>query len=146
MIQIDPRDAEVNLETGNTAWRISATLREFQTPEDIDIEFAYPIHRIRTDLKEAKPMSGSDSATNSKRGNRVKADQKNERYERLMSFVENWKEIDPKPDGQKTMHPTIGDAVEYFKTDKGYSDRSIRRWIGEGTDATIQNGFIILNE
>lgn len=144
MIQINPKDADINLETGNTAWRISATLREFRTPDDIDVEFAYPIHRIRTDLKTAKPMSGADSSTNSKRGNAAKADNRDSKYDRLLTFVDNWAEIDTKP--VKTPHPTLGEAAEYFKSDKGFSERSIRRWIEDGTEAFIQNGMIILRD
>ena len=91
-------------------------------------------------------MSGADSATNSRRGNSVKTEKKDDKYERLLSFVENWSEIDQRPEGQKTPHPTLGEAVEYFKSDKGFSGRSIRRWIEENDDAFIQNGLIILRD
>jgi len=146
MIQLNPRDVGKSLEKGQTAWRISYTLREFQTPEDVDVIFDHPVHRITTDLKEAKPMSGADSATNSRRGNSVKTEKKDDKYERLLSFVENWSEIDQRPEGQKTPHPTLGEAVEYFKSDKGFSGRSIRRWIEENDDAFIQNGMIIMRD
>lgn len=141
MIQINPRDAEINLETGNTAWRISCTLREFKTPEDIDVEFAYPIHRVRDDLKEAKPMSGTDSSTNSKRGNDAKKDKKRKNYDRLVTFVENWDEIDTHE--VRTTYPTVLDAVEYFKTDKGFSKASIMRWLDEYEDLVLKEGKII---
>lgn len=142
MIQINPRDAGRSLEKGQTAWRISYTLREFETPEDIDVIFDHPVHRITTDLKEAKPMSGADSLTNSKRGNAVKSEKKDEKYDRLLAFVENWPEIDWKE--KKTAVPTLAEAVEYFKSDKGFSGRSIRRWIEDGDDAYLQNGMIFL--
>jgi hypothetical protein len=89
-------------------------------------------------------MSGQDSVTNSKRGNDVKSGKMHEKYDRLLAFVENWDEIDTKQ--PKTPHPTIAEAVEYFKTDSGYSERSIRRWIENNEDAFIQGGLIILND
>ena len=143
MIQLNPRDAGFSLEDkSDTAWRVSATLREFKTPEPVDVIFHYPLHEITEDLKDAKPMSGQDSSTNSKRGNDVKSGKMHEKYERLLAFVENWDEIDTKQ--PKTKYPTIAEAAEYFKTDSGYSERSIRRWIENSTEAYIQGGAIVL--
>ena len=144
MIQINPRDAGKSLEKGQTAWRISCTLREFETPEDIDVIFDHPVHRLTSELKDAKPMSGADSLTNSKRGNAVKTEKKDGKYDRLLAFVENWSEIDWKE--KKTTNPTLAEAVEYFKSVKGFSGRSIRRWIEENDDAVLQNGMIFLKD
>ena len=142
MIQINPADAEKSLEEGQTAWRISATLREFRTPDDIDVIFDYPVHRVTTELAEAKPMSGVDKLTSSTRGNSAKKDKKRKKYERLMNFVENWDEIDTSL--AHTEHPTIADAVEYFKSDKGFSRNSIKNWIEEYDEIVVDNGFLIL--
>ena len=144
MIQLNPRDVGKSLEKGQTAWRISYTLREFQTPEDVDVIFDHPVHRITTDLKEAKPMSGADSSTNSRRGNDVKKDKKREKYDRLLSFVENWGEIDTS--AVHLPYPTLLDAVEYFKHDKGFSKDSIRRWLSEYEDLKLEDGRLILIE
>ena len=144
MIQLNPRDVGKSLEKGQTAWRISYTLREFQTPEDVDVIFDHPVHRITTDLKEAKPMSGADSSTNSRRGNDVKKDKKREKYDRLLSFVENWGEIDTS--AVHLPYPTVTDAVEYFKHDKGFSKDSIRRWLSEYEDLKLEDGRLILIE
>ena len=144
MIQINPRDVGKSLEKGQSAWRISYTLREFETPEDTDVIFDHPVHRITTELKDAKPMSGADNLTNSRRGNSAKSEKKNEKYERLLSFVENWQEIDTKE--VKTAAPSIAEAVEYFKSDKGFAERTIRRWIEESDDAVITNGLIFLKD
>ena len=142
MIEINPRDVEKSLEKGQTAWRVSSTLREFMTPEDIDIIFDYPVHRVTTELKGAMPMSGMDKAINSKRGNDVKRNKKEKKYERLCSFVENWDQIDTNP--VHTKYPTITDAVEYFKSDKGFSRNTIRNWIDEYEDLELQNGSLVL--
>lgn len=140
MIQLNPRDAGVSLEKGSTAWRISSTLREFQSPEDIDVIFTHPVHHITEDLKDAKPMSGQDSSTNSKRGNDAKTDKAEEKYGRLVYLVQNWDEIDSSP--SHLPGPTVEQAVKYFN-EKGYSARSIRRWIDEHDDLEIKNGIIV---
>lgn len=142
MIQINPEDAERALEEGQTAWRISATLREFKTPDDIDVIFDYPVHLVTEDLKDAQPMSGVDKGTNSKRGNRAKKNNKEKKYERLCAFVENWDEIDSS--AVHLPHPTIPDAVEYFKSDKGFSRNSIKNWIEEFDEIELRDGRMIL--
>lgn len=142
MIQLNPADAGKSLEDGQTAWRISSTLREFASPMDIDVIFSYPYHRITSELRDAQPISGMDKSTNSRRGNAVKKDKKEKKYERLLAFVENWDEIDTK--AEKTKYPTVQEAVKYFSSDKGYSQNTIRNWILEHDDAEIVNGVIIL--
>lgn len=141
MIRIDPRDVGKTLEGDQTAWRISATLREFPSPEDIDIIFDYPVHHITEDLKEAQPMSGMGADVNSQRGNAVKGDKAEKRYTRLKGFVQNWDEIDTSI--SHTKNPTVKDAVEYFKNDKGYSDRNIRNMIANHSDFVIRGGLIV---
>lgn len=144
MIRIDPRDVDKDLEDGQTAWRISATLREFPSPDDIDVIFDHPIHHITEDLKEALPMSGMGADVNSQRGNAVKGDKAEKRYTRLKGFVQNWDEIDTSI--SHTKYPTVKDAVEYFKSDKGYSDRNIRNMIANHDDFTIKGGMIVTVE
>ncbi len=141
MIQINPRDAGKSLEKGQTAWRISATLREFMSPDDFDVIFDYPIHRITEDLKDAKPISGQDASTNSQRGNAVKSEKKQEKYTRFCAFVENWDEIDIKKPHMP--YPTIEEAVEYFKSDKGYSLPTIRRWLREFDEIRLVDGRLV---
>lgn len=144
MIRIDPRDVGKSLEEGQTAWRISSTLREFRSPEDIDIIFDYPIHTVTDELRDAKPLSGSDSSVNSKRGNATKADKKAKKFERLLELVENWPEIDTKE--EKKPYPALWEAVEYFKSDKGFSSASIRRWVDDSEELQIIGGYICKTE
>lgn len=144
MIQINPRDAGKSLEKGQTAWRISATLREFMSPDDFDVIFDYPVHRITEDLKDAKPISGQDASTNSQRGNDAKKDKMAEKYTRFCAFVENWDEIDTSQ--PHLPYPTIEDAVEYFKSDKGYSRTTIKRWLNDFDDVKLVNGRLVPNE
>lgn len=144
MIRIDPRDVGKSLEEGQTAWRISSTLREFRSPEDIDIIFDYPIHTVTDELRDAKPLSGSDSSVNSKRGNATKADKKAKKFERLLELIENWPEIDTKE--EKKPYPALWEAVEYFKSDKGFSSASIRRWVDDSEELQIIGGYICKTE
>lgn len=141
MIRLNPIDAGKDLEDGQTAWRISATLREFPSPDDIDVIFDHPVHHITEDLKEAQPMSGMGADINSQRGNAVKGDKAEKRYTRLMGFVQNWDEIDTSISHNK--YPTIQDAVNYFKHDQGFSERTIRRAIEKHDDFAIQGGVIL---
>lgn len=141
MIRLNPVDVGKDLEDGQTAWRISATLREFPSPDDIDVVFDHPVHHITEDLKEAQPMSGMGADVNSQRGNAVKGDKAEKRYTRLKGFVQNWDEIDTSITHNK--YPTIQDAVEYFKNDQGFSERTIRRAIEKHDDLMIQNGVIL---
>ena len=135
MIRIDPRDVGKSLEKGETAWRISSTLREFESPEDIDVIFSHPVHRITDELKEAGPMYGGGAEANSARGNYEKKNKSEARLTRLLGFIENWDEIDT-----ASVHhpqPTISEAVEYFKSDKGFSASNIKRWAREYPDKLI---------
>jgi hypothetical protein len=141
MIQIDPRDVGKTLEKGQTAWRISSTLREFETPEDIDVIFDYPVHHITDELREAMPLHGMDSSVNSQRGNAVKSGKTEERYERIMNLVLNWKEYDTKIPPMP--YPKVEEVVEYFKNDKGFSDPTIRRQVENHEDMVIRDGYII---
>lgn len=141
MIQLSPSDADVSLDPGCTAWRISATLREFRSPDDIDVIFDHPVHHVTEDLHDAKPISGQTAKTNSDRGNNAISEKRRIRQNRLYEFVDNFHEIDE-------MHrpvPTLADAVEYFKNDKGFSKDSIKRYVNEMPELTFKSGFIIKN-
>lgn len=143
LIRLDPRDVGRSLEKGQTAWRISSVLREFESPEDIDVIFDYPIHKITEDLKDAEPMFGAGASANSKRGNATKKTNKEKKYQRLCSFVENWDEIDTK--SLHEPYPSIADAVEYFKNDRGFSRNTIKNWLEEYDDIKLIEGKLILN-
>lgn len=141
MIQINPRDVGKTLEGSQTAWRISTTLREFQSPDDIDVIFDYPIHHITDELKEAMPLHGMDANTNSQRGNSVKSDKAEERYQRIYELVINWRDVDTKTTPMP--YPKLDEIVEYFKSDKGFSLRTLRNQIEKHEDMVIRDGWVI---
>ena len=141
MIQINPKDVGKTLEGAQTAWRISTTLREFPNQEDIDVIFDYPVHKITDELKEAKPLHGMDAYTNSQRGNTTKSEKAEERYQRIVELVINWEDIDTKIPSMK--YPKVAEVVEYFKSDQGFSDQTIRNQIDKHEDLVIRDGRII---
>lgn len=142
MIQINPRDVELSLPEGQTAWRISYTLREFMTPEPTDVIFEYPLHKITHDLEGAEPMTGADSDTKRKRGRATQSNRKAERIDRLLALIENWPEV--RRDDQH-MYLKIDDAVEYFESDKGYSKQNIKKWASEeDAEFEIRGGYLYL--
>ena len=143
MIRIDPRDADKSLEEGQTAWRISSTLREFRSPEDIDVIFKFPIHEVTDDLKGAEPMSGASSTSNSKKGNNKKKKLKEEKYDRVVEFVMNWTEY--RPEGNNDLWPKLNDAVKHFSSETGFAESTIKGWIKEYDDLVLQGGYLILN-
>lgn len=121
MIQIDPSDCGKSLEEGQSAWRLSYTLREFRTPNPREVIFDYPVHRITHELSDAGEMYGADKSTNGTRGNKKKKEQKSERIERLETFVENFME-------ENRRNPTLEDAETYFQGVKGFSSVNIKKW------------------
>ena len=140
MIRINPKDVGKTLEEGQTAWRISFTLREFKSPEDIDVIFDFPLHYITDDLKDAKPMAGADTSTNSLRANQVKQEKADRNYKRLQEFVMSWDEIDT---GISHLpYPSVKEAVEYFH-EKGFSERTIRKWLQERDELILDKNLII---
>lgn len=141
MIQIDPRDVGKTLEKGQTAWRISSTLREFETPEDIDVIFTYPVHRITDDLREAMPLHGMDASTNAKRGGQTTTQQAEERYQKIVNFVNNWEEY--KPEESTNINPTIGDVKAHFNGEYGFKDEdTIKKQIMGHDDFVLQKDII----
>ncbi|MBR3125040.1 MAG: hypothetical protein IKF42_06370, partial [Mogibacterium sp.] len=97
------------------------------------------------ELKDAEPMYGSGNSVNSARGNYEKTNKSRQRLTRLLEFIENWDEIDT-----SSVHypnPTIAEAVEYFKSDRGYSEANIRKWAKNYSDEFyIDKGTLILYE
>ena len=92
-------------------------------------------------MHDAKPISGQTAKTNSDRGNNAISEKRRIRQNRLYEFVDNFHEIDE-------MHrpvPTLADAVEYFKNDKGFSKDSIKRYVNEMPELSFKSGFIIKN-
>lgn len=53
-------DDEKDALDGTTAWRLSATLREFKEPEPINVYFRYPVHELAGDEARAWKVEGEE--------------------------------------------------------------------------------------
>lgn len=53
-------DDEKDALDGATAWRLSATLREFKEPEPINVYFRYPVHELAGDEARAWKVEGEE--------------------------------------------------------------------------------------
>lgn len=53
-------DEEKDALDGATAWRLSATLREFKEPEPINVYFRYPVHELAGDEARAWKVEGEE--------------------------------------------------------------------------------------
>lgn len=144
MIQLYVDDSDVELKDGSTVWRISYDLREFAAPHDRDIVFEYPVHYVTRDFEDCKPESIHTLEQKRERSKEIRQKNKDERVGRLIDYINNWEYIRPE---SWMSFPKVSDAIEYFKNDKGYTERSIRRWAKEeDAEFMIDNGYLVLKK
>ena len=106
-----------------TAWRMDATLREFQRVEPVDLFFSYPLHEIDSHeiLREANLEENERSMENGRElGNLAKKAKKAASKSDLADAIARDEEFSGKRKTQKQY------AEEF-----GVSDRTIRGWIRE---------------
>lgn len=116
---------EVQAEYGEkvTAWRMDATLREFQRIEPVDLFFSYPLHEIDAGgiLREANLEENERSMENGREmGNISKKIKKAANKSDLADAISRDEEFSGKRKTQK-------EYAEEF----GVSDRTIRGWMRE---------------
>jgi len=139
MIEINPKDVGYTLPEGATsAWRMSFTLREFPPVKPIETVFRYPVHELAEGLEGAGEKYGADAETKRERSAQTRSNQKYERIDGLINFIDNWEFI--RKDGDHKI-PKISDALAYFDGQKGFSETNIKRWAAD-SDAgfSIENG------
>lgn len=125
--------AEQNKAAKKTAWRIEATLREFQGFEPINVWFDYPVHRMDVsgalgdiEPESDKPMWQKASEKNKKNSGK----RKEERNTALEEAVEN---------GNFGEAPSVEDVAGYL----GKSARTVREMVKEHKGYRLENGVII---
>ena len=116
---------EVQSEYGEkvTAWRMDATLREFQRIEPVDLFFSYPLHEIDAGgvLREANLEENERSMENGREmGNISKKIRKASNKADLAEAISRDEEFSGRRKTQK-------EYAEEF----GVSDRTIRGWMRE---------------
>lgn len=112
------------LKPGASAWRIEPTLREFASPDPIDIYFEYPIHLLDEDglLKDLTPEAEKPSWQRGNEKSVSKRQKKSEKdFEKFEFEFANYTSFN------KTDSVPISHMAEYF----GNQDQTIRNWIGK---------------
>ena len=142
-MEIDPKDVGYTLPEGATsAWRMSFTLREFPPMKSLETVFKYPVHEYAEGLSEAGEKYGADSDVKRKRSAAARGEQKQERVDGLMNFIQNWEFI--RQDGDHMM-PKVSDAVTYFEGQKGFSEANIKKWAKENNASfEIKDGYLFI--
>lgn len=132
MVQINPLDADLSVDEGVTAWRLSYTLREFMSPRPNEVLFDYPLHKITDQLGNAGEMYGADARTRRERGQRSIQDRKKQDIKKLHDFV-----VEADRSGFQAYTPKM--LAEAFSK----SDKTIERWVDEKDSGLyIKNGFV----
>lgn len=139
LMEINPKDVGYTLPEGATsAWRMSFTLREFPPMKSLETVFRYPVHEYAEGLEGAGEKYGADEDVKRKRSAATRREQKQERVDGLLNFIENWDNI--REEGGHKM-PKISDALKYFEGQEGYSETSIKRWAkDENAKFEVQEG------
>jgi len=119
------REEEAKAEYGEkcTAWKLDATLREFQRIEPVNLFFSYPLHEVDAGgiLAEANLEENERSMENGREiGNLTKAAKKANLKERLANAIDRDEEIAGKRKTQK-------EYAEEF----GVTERTIRTYLRE---------------
>ena len=119
------REAEAREEYGEkcTAWRLDATLREFQRIEPVNLFFSYPLHEIDATgiLADANLEENERSMENGREmGSLAKAAKKQDTKQRLLEAINRDEEMT----GKKKTNRLYADEF-------GVSERTIIRYIRE---------------
>ena len=110
--------------------------------KSLETVFKYPVHEYAEGLEGAGEKYGADADVYRKRSAATRADQKQERIERLLEFIENWDNI-REPGGHKI--PKVSDALQYFEEQKGFSESNIKKWAREeDAEFILENGYLFI--
>lgn len=119
-----------------TFMRLESSLREFEPLEPLEIVFNYPAHYVVRGLEKARSaMSGRSRHEMQQAGREVQADRKERRITRLIEYIESQKSF-------AGTNPTLDEAVEYFKGEKGFSKANIKTWIQTDERIAMKNGIL----
>jgi len=120
--------------------RVESTLREFAPIEPFEIVFNYPVHYIVTGLEHARGSAVLRTRHEKQQAGRdYQSGRKERRISRLIEFIESQKSFS----GQ---NPSIDEAVEYFKGERGFSEPNIKKWIQTDERITSKNGILFYTE
>ena len=132
-----------------TAWRISSTLREFATPEDIDIWFDYPLHHVDESglLKDIRPDVEVNGRTLHQKdksdGSAKAAKQKEERQAIIDAYTLISADKEPDEDGvvRVRVKDVMDRSIDFFG--KSYARSSVNKKFKKFGDFKIIKGVIL---
>ena len=134
MVEINPEDAEMSVDYGVTAWRLSYTLREFLSPHPKEVLFMYPVHKITDQLQYAKEMYGASAQTKRERSQKSIQKRKEQDIQNMRDLVLNAARSGFKFYTLKG----LADALEK-------SEKTIERWIKDDRSGLyIDNGYVFI--
>ena len=133
MVQINP-GVELSLNEGETAWRLSYTLREFLSPKPREVLFRYPVHEITDQLHDAREMYATDPESKREKGRQAQQIRKKSKVEGLRDWVADLARNNFKA-------PKVEDLAMEFDVE----ERTIRNWIKvDYSGMYIENGLVYL--
>lgn len=131
-------DEEKDALDGATAWRLSATLREFKEPEPINVYFRYPVHELAGDEAGAWKVEGEEEPykrlTPKEREQRkeTRKQEKRDVINATLSMV--WNEKFKYRYSVKDVEPvTLAELTDAYAEAAGQevSERTVRRWLSQ---------------
>ena len=111
------------------AYRMSIVLREFASPPDKNVFFAYPVHVEDTTGILEKCFLGGDNSV--EKMNKIKSENKEDKYSEIFDWYEGQRE-----EGYLVK---IQDVADEF----GISKRSVERWVDRTDEIKKDNAFIL---
>ena len=131
-------DEEKDVLDGATAWRLTATLREFKEPEPINIYFRYPVHELAGDEASEWKVEGEEEPykrlTPKEREQRKESRKKDKRDTINATLSMVWNEKFKYRYSVKDVEPvTLAELTDAYAEASGREskERTIRRWLRE---------------
>lgn len=129
-------DEEKDTLAGATAWRLTATLREFKEPEPINIYFRYPIHELAGDEASEWKVEGEEEVykrlTPKEREQRKESRKKDKRDTINATLSMVWNEKFKYRYSVKDVEPvTLAELTDAYAEASGreVTAQSVRKWL-----------------
>ena len=132
-----------------TAWRISSTLREFETPPDMDMWFDYPLHHVDESglLKDIRPDVEVNGRTLHQKDKSDGSAKQAKRDEERQDIIDAYETIaagkEPDEDGviRVKLSDMVDDAEEFWG--RTYTNKGMRKKVLKYGNFKIEKGIVI---
>lgn len=140
-------DEEKDVLDGATAWRLTATLREFKEPEPINIYFRYPVHELAGDEASEWKVEGEEEPykrlTPKEREQRKESRKKDKRDTINATLSMVWNEKFKYRYSVKDVEPvTLAELTDAYAEASGreVTTQSVRKWLRQDWCVLEGNG------